>query len=288
MTVSNSLTCTRFPFVALIANIPSPTPSSPAQMTLLTRIEGPISATRLIATLTTSVSRTKSILIQRRAIKADQNFTRQLRKQQEEAYTNSLAQDRLREETERRRIAEIQQLERQRQEKEKEMERRKRNREQWRLWKAGELRKGGIVGMKNEIGKTARVGLRLINGERIVQPIPGDFTLEEVYSFVECYDLLFPPQQREEGKSGVTLRSSREEGGIGEEMSVEKPEDYEHEFMFRLVVPYPRKVIDSGLTLVKNEGGLWPSGSIVVEEIEEEEDEEEDEEEEEEDSEEED
>jgi FAS-associated factor 2 len=54
------------------------------------------------------------------------------------------------------------------------------------------------------------------------------------------------------------------------DLDVEKPDGYEHEFAFRLVVPYPRKIIDSGFTLVKHESGLWPSGSVVVEDVEEE------------------
>lgn len=39
--------------------------------------------------------------------------------------------------------------------------------------------------------KTARVAVKLLGGERIVKVFPGELPLEEVYSFVECYDLLF-------------------------------------------------------------------------------------------------
>jgi FAS-associated factor 2 len=241
-------------------------------MTLLTRIEGPISPTRLITNLTTAVSRTKPMLMQRRALKAEQNFARELRRQQEEAYKNSLAQDRLREETERRKIEESKNAERERHQRRLTLEKRQRDREQWRLWKTDDLKKRGIVGMKSEIGKTARVGIRLIGGERIVQIFPGNITLAEVYSFVECYDLLFP--QSSSSDEGLTLQMSSLREDSGDNGEVGKPEGYEHEFMFRLVVPYPRKVIDSGFTPVKNESGLWPSGSIVVEEIEDEEDEE--------------
>jgi FAS-associated factor 2 len=254
--VSNSLTCTRYPFIALIANIPSPTPSSLPQMTLLTRIEGPLPTNRLIPTLTSAVSRTRGLLAQRRAIKAEQNWSRELRRQQEEAYTNSLAADRAREEAQRRAREDAERVEQERQEQQILADIRSKNREQWRLWKTWDLKRMGLVGMKSEIGKTARVGLRLTGGERIVQIFPGEMNLAEVYSFVECYDLLFPQNQ------GTTLRSSMEE-------EVQKPVGYEHEFRFRLVVPYPRKVIDSGFTPIKNESGLWPSGSIVVEEIEE-------------------
>src|SRR5437764_7073711 len=71
--VSNSLTCTRYPFVALIANIPSPTPSSPSQMTLLARIEGPATPAQLTTALTTAVTRTLPLLNRRRALLREQN-----------------------------------------------------------------------------------------------------------------------------------------------------------------------------------------------------------------------
>jgi FAS-associated factor 2 len=268
--VANSLNCTRYPFVALIANVPGP--QHPAQMTLLTKIEGLTPTNRLLAALSAGVSRTKATLMQRRAVKAEQNFARDLRRQQEEAYTNSLNADRAREEAEWRRREEEERVERVAREREEEVRLLGEKRVQWRLWKAGDLRSRGLVGMKSEIGKTARVGLRLSSGERIVQMFPGDITLAEVYSFVDCYDLLFP--KTVSSASGTTLRAARSMESVGSEeerdLDVDKPDGYEHEFAFRLVVPYPRKVIDSGFTLVKQESGLWPSGSVVVEAVEEE------------------
>ena len=177
---------------------------------------------------------------------------------QEEAYTNSLAADRAKQESERLAAENSARLAREREEKLRQQQLRAKKRDAWRAWKAADLRKRGLVGLRSEIGKTARVGVRLLGGERIVQMFPGEFELGEVYSFVECYELLFP--QRDEG---MTLRNSVGEDGE----DVTKPEGYEHQFEFRLVVPIPRKVIDSGSGTVKNESALWPSGSIVVEEI---------------------
>lgn len=231
-------------------------------MTLLTRIEGLVTPNQLTSTLGTAIGRTRTILNRRRAIKQEQESNRALRRMQEDAYMNSLAQDRARAEEERRRAVESERLEREKQEKTLAAENHMKLHQQWRLWKAADLKEKGFIGMKSEIGKTARVGLRLAGGERIVQMFPGDVTLVEVYSFVECYDLLFPQNR------GVTLRAAIDAMGVVGE--IEKPEGYEHEFMFRLVVPYPRKIIDSGLTLVKNEPALWPSGSVVVELIEDE------------------
>jgi FAS-associated factor 2 len=228
-------------------------------MTLLTRIEGPVTTAQLKSTLTSAVTRTRATLTRRRALKQEQASARELRRMQEEAYTNSLAADRAKQESERLATENSARLALEREEKLVQQQHKAENREMWRQWKAADLRKKGLVGLRSEIGKTARVGVRLLGGERIVQMFPGELALEEVYSFVECYDLLLP--QRDEG---MTLRNSQEA-----EEEIMKPQGYEHGFEFRLVVPYPRKVIDSGLGAVKNEAALWPSGSIVVEEVEE-------------------
>jgi FAS-associated factor 2 len=227
-------------------------------MTLITRIEGPVITNQLVSSLTAAVTRTLPLLNRRRALKREQDFERELRQMQEDAYTNSLAQDRARVEEERRRASESERIAREQLQNKRLVEESQHKRDQWRQWKAADLKSKGLVGMKGEIGKTARVGLRLVGGERIVQVFPGDIALAEVYCFVECYDLLFPQT------TGVTLRSASDTTVV----DADKPDDYEHEFMFRLVVPYPRKVIDSGFTRVKDEAALWPSGSIVVEEIE--------------------
>jgi len=229
-------------------------------MTLLTRIEGPVTTTQLTTTLASAVTRTRATLTRRRALKQEQASARELRRMQEEAYTNSLAADRAKQESERLAAENSARLAREQEENFVRQQHQATNKAAWRQWKAADLRKKGLVGLRSEIGKTARVGVRLLGGERVVQMFPGELALEDVYSFVDCYHLLFP--QKDEG---MTLRNSRE----AEEDDVVKPKGYEHEFEFRLVVPYPRKVIDSGSGAVKNESSLWPSGSIVVEEIEE-------------------
>jgi FAS-associated factor 2 len=228
-------------------------------MTLLTRIEGPVSSNQLISALATAVTRNLGALNRRRALKREQEQARELRRMQEEAYHNSLAQDRAKAEQERLAALEVERQEREMREKALIIERKALKREQWRAWKADDLRRKNLIGLKSEIGKTARVGLRLASGERIVQIFPGDIAVTEVYAFVDCYDLLFPTSEAE-----VTLRTTGESSVSGE---FEKPEDYEHEYSFRLVVPMPRKVIENVARRIKDENALWPSGSIVVEEI---------------------
>jgi len=228
-------------------------------MTLLTRIEGPLSPTQLTSALTTSVTRTLPVLNRRRALLREQQDARDLRRMQEEAYTNSLAADRAREQAERQAAAEQSRQAALEAETLRLQELQNRNKEQWRLWKAADLRKRGIINMTSEIGKTARVSIRLSGGERIIQVFPGEWGVGEVYAFVEVYELLFPSLL-----NGVTLRSAADTTVVGD---FERPEGYEHGYGFRLVMPLPRKVIESAGMTIKEEDALWPSGNIVVENI---------------------
>jgi FAS-associated factor 2 len=75
-------------------------------MTLITRIEGPVITNQLVASLMAAVTRTLPLLNRRRALKREQDSARELRQMQEDAYTNSLVQDRARVEEERRRASE--------------------------------------------------------------------------------------------------------------------------------------------------------------------------------------
>jgi FAS-associated factor 2 len=229
-------------------------------MTLLARIEGPATTAQLTGALTTAVTRTLPVLNRRRALLREQHQARELRRMQEEAYTNSLAADRAREQAQRQAQAEQSHQAALEAQRTQAQELAARNKEQWRLWKAADLRKRGIIDMKSEIGKTARVGIRLSGGERIVQIFPGEWGVGEVYAFVECYDLLFPSPT-----SGITLRSAADTTVVGD---FEKPEWYEHEFGFRLMIPVAKKTVEIGGVMIK-ESELWPSGNIIVVQLEE-------------------
>lgn len=99
------------------------------------------------------------------------------------------------------------------------------------------------------------------NSGRVVRKFPADAEMEEVYTFVECYDLLNDEDADLEG--------------------MDAPENFTHSYSFRLVSPMPREVyeVDAKGTLKEKIGR---STNLLVEKLipdddDEEEDEEEDE-----------
>jgi FAS-associated factor 2 len=102
--------------------------------------------------------------------------------------------------------------------------------------------------------------VRLPSGERVVRKFRSDAELEELYAFVECYDLL------------------SEDAGMSEK-EAQEPEGYEHAYKFQLVSPMPREVYDLDKTGSLRER-IGRSGNLIVERIlgeDDEEDEDEDE-----------
>ena len=116
-------------------------------------------------------------------------------------------------------------------------------REQWRRWRRGQLKDEPMI---EEGG--ARVSIRMADGERVVRRFGRGWEVKEVYDFVETREV--------EGWEGV-----------------QRPEGYRHEYKFRVCGVMPRKVImpDEGTV---EECGLWPSGNLVVEEVDDDEEEE--------------
>ena len=94
--------------------------------------------------------------------------------------------------------------------------------------------------------KTAvRISVRMSSGERVVRKFAGDADLEELYAFVECYDLT-------------------PDDDTALEKEVQEPSDYVHEYGFQLVSPMPREVygLDKGGS-IRNRIGR--SGNLIVE-----------------------
>ncbi|RMD44769.1 hypothetical protein DV735_g434, partial [Chaetothyriales sp. CBS 134920] len=72
---------------------------------------------------------------------------------------------------------------------------------------------------------TIRVSIRMPSGDRVVRRLQADAHLEELYAFVECYDLLKQGQDVESPGSPVS-----------------EPDNYDHVYGFHLVSPMPRVV----------------------------------------------
>ena len=242
--VSNHLNCTKFPFAALIAHTPQ---DSPTSMSTVCRIAGLLPPTALIAKLQTSIAEQSAQLNRVRAARAEQQASRSLRQEQESAYERSLAQDRERARQRREAGAARVRAEQEAKAQAEASEKMAQKLDQWRRWKSQEIAPEPGPEVKN----ATRLSIRMPTGDRIVRKFGPNATMEELYAFVECHDLL-------------EHRASSSQ--------VSKPDGYEHSYGFKLVSPMPRVVygVDDGGNIGAKIGR---SGNLIVESIETEEDE---------------
>ncbi|KAF2119949.1 hypothetical protein BDV96DRAFT_514122 [Lophiotrema nucula] len=234
--VSTSLNCTKFPFAALIVHTPQ---VSSTAMGVAARIPGPTSPAQFVSKLRQAIQAHSEPLTRVRAQRAEQQATRSIRQQQDSAYERSLAQDRerarkKREEAERKAREEKEALER-----EQAKERYAQNLVQWRKWRASSIAVEPGVEDKDIV----RISLRMPSADRVVRKFAADAHIEELYAFVECYDVLQASDANEK---------------------VAEPQGFEHEYKFQLVSPMPREVYDlkAGGTIKERIGR---SGNLIVE-----------------------
>jgi FAS-associated factor 2 len=196
-------------------------------MSVVMRAVGPMTAQELVAKISAAMTAHAASLQAARAQRQERQATQNLRQEQDSAYERSLAQDRerarlRREQEESARNAEKIALEQQRL-----AERKAENIKQWRRWRARRI--APDPGM--EIQDAIRVSIRMPNGQRVIRKFPSGADMDELYAFVDCYEFINPTSASENGQ-----RDDNDE--------VEKPDDYEHVYAFRLVSPMPRKVYD--------------------------------------------
>ncbi|UZP37954.1 hypothetical protein NXS19_005770 [Fusarium pseudograminearum] len=77
---------------------------------------------------------------------------------------------------------------------------------------------------------------------RIVRRFPQDASLEDMYAFVECYSVLH-----------------QDDAAVDD-----RPEDYEHEYKFRIASILPREVYEPSTTVTMGEK-IGRSGNLIVE-----------------------
>ncbi len=236
--VSIALNCSKFPFTALIAHTPQ---DSSTSMSTIARITGPLPSSAFVPKLRAAITQHSTALDRVRATRTEQQATRNLREEQNSAYERSLAQDR--ERARQRRDAEVAKARVEREEKARleAEDRDRRNLEQWRSWRARTIAPEPGPDVKD----VTRISIRMTSGERIVRKFAGSTEIEELYAFIECYNVL---------KSGNHVSASTE------------PQGYEHIYNFRLVSPMPRVVYD--LDAHGSVGSrLGRSGNLIVEPI---------------------
>ncbi|CAA9960876.1 UBX domain containing protein [Pyrenophora teres f. maculata] len=243
--VSAALSCTKFPFTGLIVHTPQ---VSSTAMGIATRVVGPTPPQQYIAKLRQAMQQHTEPLNRVRSQRAEQQATRNIREQQNSAYERSLAADRekarkKKEEAERKAREEKEALER-----EQAIERYAQNLAQWRKWRAASIRPEPGAEEKDIV----RISLRMPNADRVVRKFAANAHIEELYAFVECYDVL---QSEDAGNADV-----------------KEPENFDHEYKFQLVSPMPREIYElkAGGTIKERIGR---SGNLIVERTDLEEDE---------------
>lgn len=244
--VSNSLRCTKFPFAALIAHTPN---VSTTAMSTVSRISGITSPSEFVDKIRTAISQNKEPLERIRTQRVEQQASRSLREEQDSAYERSLAIDRERARQRREAEEARQREEQQAVEQQAAEEKRMHDLEQWKRWRVQSISEEPGADVKDAV----RISIRLPSGDRVVRKFAPETALEELYAFVECYDVLQESHR-------VT--------------AAEKPEGFEHQYRFRLVSPMPRAVyeVDAGGS-VRDKIGR--GGNLLVEPIDDDNDEEE-------------
>jgi len=134
------------------------------------------------------------------------------------------------------------------QEKKTEQEKTKQSKmaEQWRAWARKELIPLEPTSLTSSA--TARLSVKLPDGQRLIRKFPKEATLLQVYAWVECE--AYPASTKADDMISAT-----------------KPSNHQHSFEFQMSTLFPKKVLskqelDKTLEQV---GGLVPDASVVVE-----------------------
>ncbi|MCJ1267846.1 hypothetical protein MMC22_007732 [Lobaria immixta] len=245
--ISSALNCSKFPFTALIAHTPQDSASS---MSTIAKITGLLPPSAYVPKLRTAIAQHSATLDRARATRAEQQATQNLRNEQNSAYERSLAQDRerarLRREAEATELLALQEAAEKRESK----ERQRQKLEEWKLWRAQRM----LPEPRPDEKEVTRISIRMTSGERVIRKFAHVATVEELYAFIECYEIL---------QSGKPTQP------------VTEPQGYTHDYKFRLVSPMPRVVYDCDVKASVGDR-LGSSGSLIVESIGDEDEDEED------------
>ncbi|KAK1518861.1 UBX domain-containing protein [Colletotrichum costaricense] len=241
--VAQEYNCTKYPFSAIICLTPK---EGSTRMSIIKRLAGPMPATAYLAEAQTAINKYAPDLAGVRAERTAQEVARSLRTEQDTAYERSLAKDR--ERARQRREAEKAAAEaaRKAEEEAEAAARREELGDKWKRWRATTMEDEPPASNKDVV----RIALKMPESSgagRIVRRFRNDTTMETLYAFVECYDVLTASEE------------------VSEKAAV-KPEGYEHEYQFRIASVMPRVVYEPSKeeTMGQNIGR---SGNLIVEEV---------------------
>lgn len=239
--VAKEYGCLKFPFSCLVCLTPK---EGSTRMGIIKRLVGPMTPEAYMAGIQGAITKYAPDLNGVRAERAAQEMARNLRSQQDSAYERSLALDRERARQKREAAAAAAAVEKRALEEAEAAARLEELRQKWRKWRATTIAPEPGSDVKDAI----RLALNMpasSDAGRVIRRFASGTTLEELYAFVECYDLV--------------------QEGLGENQA-EKPEDYEHKYRFRIASVMPRETFEPSKTATIGEK-MGRGGSFVVEEI---------------------
>ncbi|KAK5635699.1 hypothetical protein RRF57_011411 [Xylaria bambusicola] len=255
--VAAEYNCTKFPFSCLVCLTPK---EGSTRMSIVKRLAGPLSPSTYLAEIQTAINKYAPDLAGVRAERTAQQVARNLRTEQDDAYERSLARDRERARQRKEAEAAAAETERRAQEEAEAAERREHQRQQWRRWRATTIKPEPDADANPK--DVVRLALMMPVVGRIVRRFSVTTTVEELYAFVECYDMLTTNPEL----NGEDEKREDEDGQNDDDVDLpaEKPEGYIHEYGFRIASPMPRVVYepDEKATLSERIGR---SGNLIVE-----------------------
>lgn len=255
--VAAEYNCTKFPFSCLVCLTPK---EGSTRMSIVKRLAGPLSASTYLAEIQTAINKYAPDLAGVRAERTAQEAARSIRTEQDDAYERSLARDRERARQKKEAAAAAAASEKKALEEAEAAEHREHQKQQWRRWRATTIKPEPDAG--TDAKDVVRLALKMPTAGRIVRRFSANATVEELYAFVECYDILTtnPELNGEDEKRAI----AEEESDDIVDLPAEKPEDYVHEYGFRIASPLPRVVYepDGAATLGDRIGR---SGNLIIE-----------------------
>lgn len=247
--VASEYGTTKYPFSCLVCL--TPREGSSTRMSIVKRLAGLVSPATYLAEIQTAINRYSPDLTAARAERAIQEASRNVRAEQDSAYERSLALDRERVRQRREAEAAARDAEKRAAEEAAAAERLAELRREWRRWRATTV----APEPGPEVRDAVRLALKMPEGDegapgRVVRRFAPDATVEDLYAFVECHDLL-----------GA-------DGEVDEKAPAGPPDDYKHEYDFRVVSLMPRVVYEpdvDGAATLKDKIGR--GGNLIVEKI---------------------
>jgi FAS-associated factor 2 len=242
--VSLEYNCTKYPFSALICLTPK---EGSTKMGIIKRMVGPMPAATYLSEVQTAINKYAPDLAGVREERKVQEVARTLRNQQDSAYERSLARDRERARQRREEATAAAAAERKAKDEAASAAIMEAKRQQWKSWRASLIAPEPVPSVKDVV----RIALKMPESSgagRIVRRFNSDTTLEELYAFVECYDLL------ESGTASL------------QDSVLHKPDDYTHEYQFRVASLMPRAVYEPTELVTMGEQ-IGRSGNLIVESL---------------------